>query len=126
MVPDGLRAKRSRQQERTDEVGDLAGCLPHARGGHAPVRGARDADDRADVLGPFGVGERIVRIKHLDQARLVTRVLVLVVGRVPIDGKPRRARLFDALAQRGLVVLDLGDHERIGRGGQFESFFDSA
>jgi hypothetical protein len=126
MVPDGLRTKRSWQQERTDEVGYFVGCLPQARGRDAPVRGARDADDCADVFGPFGVGERGVRIKHLDPACLVTRVLVLVAGRVLIDGRPRRARLFDALVQRGLVVLDLGDHEGIGGGGQFESFFDSA
>jgi hypothetical protein len=67
-----------------------------------------------------------VRIKHLDPACLVTRVLLLVAGRVQIDGRPRRARGFDALVQRGLVVLDLGDHEGIGGSGQFESFFDSA
>ena len=90
------------------------------------MRGARDADDCADVFGPFGVGERGVRIKHLDPACLVTRVLVLVAVCVLIDGKRRGARLFDALVQCGLVVLDLGDHEGIGRGGQFESFFDSA
>ena len=72
------------------------------------------------------VGERSVRIKHLDQACLVTRALVLVAGLVLIDGRVRRARLFDALVQRGLVVLDLGDQQGIGCGGQFESFFDSA
>ena len=78
------------------------------------------------MLGPLGVGERGVRIKHLDPACLVTRVLVLIAGLVLIDGRPRRARLFDALVQGGLVVLDLGDQQGLGRGGQFESFFDSA
>ena len=34
--------------------------------------------------------------------------------------------LFVALVQGGLIVLYLGDHEGIGRGGQFECFFDSA
>jgi hypothetical protein len=64
-----------------------------------------------------------VRIKHLDPASFVTRVLVLVPGCVLIDGSLRRARLFDAPVQRGLVVLDLGDQQGIGCGGQFESFF---
>jgi hypothetical protein len=42
---------------------------------------------------------------------------------VLIHGGMRRACLFDALVQGGLVVLDLGDQQGLGRGGQFESFF---
>lgn len=126
MLADGLRAERGRQQEFADKVGGFAGGLPQAGGRDALVRGARDADDRADMLGPFGVGQCCVRIKHLDPAGFVTRVPVLVAGCVRIHAGLRRARLFDPLVQRRLVVLDLGDQQGIGRGGQFERFFDSA
>jgi hypothetical protein len=69
------------------------------------------------MFGPFGVGERTVRIEHLDPARFITRAPVAIAGRVLIHGGMRRACLFDALVQGGLVVLDLGDQQGLGRGG---------
>ena len=97
VVADGLRAKSGRQQELADKIGDFAGRLPQPGGRDVFVRGARDADDRADVIRPFSIDECALRIKHLDPARLVTGMLVLVAGGVMIDGSVRRARLFDTL-----------------------------
>ena len=75
------------------------------------------------MIGPFGIGEGRVWVKHLDHTGFVTRSPLGVPGRVLVYRDCDLAQLFDALAQPWLVVLDLGDQERAGRCGLLERFF---
>jgi hypothetical protein len=54
------------------------------------------------------------------------RLVFGVLGRSLIDGGRRPAHPFDALVQRRLVVLDLGDQQGAGRGGLQELLFSSS
>jgi hypothetical protein len=103
------------QQELADEIRDLAGCLPKASSGLASVGGAKDPNDGADMIGPFGIGEGGVRIEDLDDAGFVTRSPLGVLGRSLINGGRGLAHPFGALVQPRLVVLELGDQQGAGR-----------
>jgi len=59
-----LSAEGGGQQEFADEIDDFSGCVPKAGGSVALVGGARDADDGADVINPFGIGEGSVWVEH--------------------------------------------------------------
>ena len=75
------------------------------------------------MIGPFGIGEGRVWVKHLDHTGFVTRSTLGVSGSVLVNRGCGLAHLFGALVQRGLVVFDLGDQEGAGRCGLLECFF---
>src|SRR3954465_10621739 len=59
MAADSVSAGCGGQGDGGNEVGDLAGSLPQAGRGDALERVAGDADDRRDVIGPFGVAREV-------------------------------------------------------------------
>jgi hypothetical protein len=71
MAADGVGAGCGGEGNVGNEVGDLAGSLPQAGHGDALERIAGDADDRRDVIGPFGVGQGGAGSKHLDHADFI-------------------------------------------------------
>src|SRR4051812_22310264 len=71
MAADGVSAGCGGQSDVSNEVGDLAGSLPQAGRGGALERVAGDADDRRDVIGPFGVGQGGAGSKHLDHTDFI-------------------------------------------------------
>jgi len=73
MLTSTMTARPSQEIKSCDrEPRFFAGCVPKAGGGVALVGGARDADDGADVVGPFGIGGGGVWVEHLDHAGFIT------------------------------------------------------
>jgi hypothetical protein len=87
------------------------------------VRGALDAEDRADMLVPFGAGQGTSGIEHLDQTGFIARSAVSLSGGVSVEGRVGLTDLLHPLVQKGLIFLDLGDQDGTCLGSPGEAFF---
>ena len=77
VVADGFGAGGGWQNDVADKQGGLTGSAAKSGcGGQVDV--PIDADDRADMASPLGVGQAVARREHLDQTGLVARTAVLV------------------------------------------------
>jgi hypothetical protein len=129
MTADSLCTDAGGQSDVGDEIRDLAGSLPQAGRRDALERVAGDADNRRDVIGPFGGGVQAgggAGIEDLDQADFVARSPLLIRGPDLIHRRRAPADLGNALVQGGLVGFDLGDEVGPDRGNLLKCFFDSA
>ena len=125
MATDGVSAGCGGQGNVGNEVGDLAGSLPQAGCGDALERVAGDADDRRDVIGPFGVGQGGAGSKHLDHTDFIAGSPLLIRCPGLIQRCRALAQFGNALVQGRLIGLDLGDDVSAGCCNLLECFFDS-
>jgi hypothetical protein len=126
VVADGLGTDRGWQDGVADKQGGLAGDAPEPGCGGAGENVAIDADDRADMASPLGVGQAVAWREHLDQTGLFARTAVLVGGARAIEWRSGVAQLGDGVMESGLVGFDLGDQMNVACSGSFERFFGNA
>ncbi|HEV7693173.1 MAG TPA: hypothetical protein VGO52_20235 [Hyphomonadaceae bacterium] len=123
MIADGFGAGGGWQNDVADKQGGLAGSAPEPGCGGAGENVPIDADDRADMASPLGVGQAVARREHLDQTGLVARTAVLVGGARAIEWGSGVAQRDDGVMKSGLVSFDLGDQMNAACSGLFEGFF---
>ena len=123
VVADGFGAGSGWQNDVADKQGGLTGSAPEPGCGGAGENVPTDADDRADMSSPLGVGQAVARREHLDQTGLVARTAVLVGRARAIEWGSGVAQRGDGVMKSGLVSFDLGDQMNAACSGLFEGFF---
>jgi len=85
VVTDGFGTLSGWQHDVADKQGGLAGIAPKPSGGGAGEYVAIDADNRADVAIPLGVGQAATRDEYFDRAGFIAAPALLVGGLGAID-----------------------------------------
>ena len=86
---------------------------------------ALDADDGAEEVGPFDVGEGVGGVEDADAALLLAVAPAIAAADVG-ERRGGGAEVLRLLMQSRLVVLELDDQVEPGISGGLECFFDSA
>ncbi len=105
--------------------GGLGGASPEAGAGVAGEDVALDADDGAEEVGPFGVGEGAGGVEDGDAALLLPVAPAIAAADVG-ERRGGGAEVLRLLMQGRLVVLELDDQVEPGISGGLKCFFDSA
>ena len=123
VVAYGLGALSGWQNDATDEQCNFASRAPQPSDGGAGENIAIDADHRADVAVPLGVGQAVTRREYLDHAGFVAGSTPLVGGFDTIERFDCVAQFGDGVMQGRLVGFDLSDQVYTTGGGMLECFF---
>jgi hypothetical protein len=102
--------------------GGLGGAPPEAGAGAAGEDVALDADDGAEEVGPFGVGEGLGGVEDADAALLLAVAPAIAAADVG-ERRGGGAEVLRLLMQGRLVVLELDDQVEPGISGGLECFF---
>ena len=126
VLADGLSANGGRQDDFADEVGGLAGRPPEPGRRGAGQDVTRDADNGADMIGPFGAGQVIAWGEHLDQPQLISGMALLVDRVRTVERRLAITQRGDRVMQGRLVSFDLRDQMDAACSGLLERFFGNA
>jgi hypothetical protein len=113
-----------------DGGGEIVGKVERDLGGGSPQAGfciaggdfTLDADDGADKVMPFGVGEGVLGVEHADGSDFVAVSRVIASGN-GIERQLCGASKLGVLEQGRLIVFDLNDQLGVGCDCGLEGFF---